>query len=95
MGMVTPVLIRHDFLHEISEDRDFGKRIADSITYEEFGNVNNEYVILPCSHASNNRVIVSGGNMIRDIGFASETAKDDLDIIKQLAEKHGYKLVKK
>ena len=102
MGFNSTVLILNDRLHEIENDQDFGKKVADGI--REFGyanKYNKTYItgqteILSCQHASENAIIAVGGNCGTQLGTVFGThhkEEDKLDIVKQLAEELGFKLV--
>jgi hypothetical protein len=104
MGFNSTVLILNDRLHEIAEDPEFGKRISDGITSLNY-DPQKEYItgqtsVIETHHADNTAVIAVGGNHATVLGYTYGTLshhkeEDQIEILKQLAEKYGYSLRKK
>ena len=104
MGFNSTVLILNDRIHEIENDQDFGKKVAEGI--REFGYVDKyskTYItgqteVLSCQHASDMAVIAVGGNCGTKIdtlfGLTHHKEADKLKIVQQMAENLGYRLVK-
>ena len=99
MGYNTAAIIRNDFLHEIENDPDFGKKVADAVR----ANGNERYMryhgqgfdVLPSCHADYVQVVAISGNSARRLGFGGTYRDDDETILRNLADNMGYRLVKK
>lgn len=108
MGLNSTLIILNDGLHQISEDKDFGQKVADAIQKVRHGkpevissgsHANVAYVV-ETHHADYTSIVAVGGNHATQIGTTHGTThhhKDEtqIEILKQLAEKMGYRLVKK
>ena len=99
MGMNTALIIRNDFLHEIEEDADFGKKVSDAIRYAGYPNPpyhGQAFDVLPTCHADYAQVVVISGNTIRRLGgYAGTSRSTDEEILRNLADSMGYRLTKK
>ena len=68
MGMLSVVLIRHDYLHLIEKDPEFGKKLANACSFSRNSNkeighgISGAMVIGGYFHASDTRIIVTEGN---------------------------------
>lgn len=51
--------------------------------------------VLPSVHADYQQVVVAGGNRITLLGACHGLSHEPADILKQLADQHGYRLVRK
>lgn len=108
MGYNTVMMVLNDALHLIKEDKEFGRKIYDA-TYEAasgFKRVDisshgycNVATVISCQHADIAQVVVVGGNYGTNIGNfwtrTYHTPEGELELIRELAEKHGYALRKK
>ena len=104
MGFNTTVVVCNDFIHDIEQNPgEFAKGLADGIgayTYKQrpiyigFG-----ANVIETHHADGNAVVSVGGNCGHVLGHVLGSNREDnetkLSFIKQLAEQHGYRLVKK
>lgn len=99
MGMNTAMIIRNDFLHEIEEDAEFGKKVSSAIRYAGYPNPpyhGQAFDVLPSQHADYAQVVVISGNTIRHLGGYTGTSKStDEKILRNLADSMGYSLRKK
>lgn len=110
MGFNATVAVMVDALHVIAEDKEFGKRLHDAIlafdrdneknlncvpaiTTNGKGIYSNAAVVIDNQHASVKSIVAVGGNCGKILGYS--TAKEDIDILKELADKLGYSLRKK
>jgi len=101
MGFNTSVLILNDHLHNIELDPEFGKNLAHAISSctgvepisVPSGSSGNAAKVIGTHHADISSLVAIGGNMGIEIlrtGF-----KDELGLLKDLADKLGYKVIKK
>lgn len=99
MGMNTAMIIRNDFLHEIEKDAEFGRKVAGAVRCAGYPNPSyhgQAFDILPSAHADYAQVVVITGNTIRRLGgYAGTYANTDAEILSNLADSMGYRLVKK
>jgi hypothetical protein len=103
MGYNTSVIILNDALGQLKEDREFRPRLADGISKlsirrpqdVRIGQHVNACHVLETHHADQMLPILVGGNFGRVIEstyvrWSSEEM--ELDLLQQLAKKHGYTL---
>lgn len=109
MGFNTPVLILNDALHLIENDREFGKNIAKAIfsAYARQQPIDigvsghcNAATVLPPAHADVVQVIAFGGNHASTLmrignGGHHYTSEEQMQLVKDLADQYGFRLVKK
>lgn len=97
MGMNTAMIVRNDFLHEIQKDRDFGSKVFNAIISAGRGDYHGQsFDVLPCCHADYVQVVAIGGNTIRRLGgYAGTYANTDEEVLRNLADSMGFRLVKK
>ena len=108
MGLNSTVIILNDGLHEIQEDKEFGAKVAAAIQKLRpnqaevigSGSHSNVAYVVETHHADNTAIIAVGGNHASNLGVTFKTThhhKEDvqIDILKQLADRLGYRLVKK
>jgi hypothetical protein len=109
MGFNTSFVLYNDHLDMISKDSEFGKRLAEAIhnlhraeyvsVYTMSANRNSiatAGAVITSHHADEYSVVVVGGNSGIELGRVSFPMWDNpVGIIKDLAEQHGYRLVKK
>lgn len=99
MGMNTAMIVRNDFLHEIKEDPKFGEKVWTAIAYngneQRMPYLGEGFSVLPSSHADYIQVVAIGGNIIRRLGIGGGYRAADEDILRNLADSMGYRLVKK
>ena len=95
MGLNTAMMVLNDHLHEIENDPLFGKKVHDAIC-GAWGRepYTHGFNVLQSHHADGLNIVAVGGNTIRSLGWSSYSA-DDETILRDLARKHGYRLVKK
>lgn len=51
--------------------------------------------VLPSVHADGQQVVVAGGNRITPLGICRDRSHDPETILRQLADQHGFRLVRK
>jgi hypothetical protein len=107
MGWNTTVLILNDALHEISHDPDFGKKLESGIlrvggrgeaTDVCAGNHVNAVRVIESHHADDTVVVKVGGNIGYVMGATyggRESPLNDEVLLRVMADKLGFKLVKK
>lgn len=108
MGYNSTVIVMNDALHAIREDPEFGRKLAQAIltlNRHEGRGVDisagmhcNAAIAIETHHADSNTIIAVGGNCATVLGATYGThheKEDQLEILKQLADKLGYSLRKK
>jgi hypothetical protein len=108
MGFNTTIMVLNDALHCIEDDPEFGKKVSDAVHSLMRGeqvpiSSGGHYAAataVETHHADQVRVIAVGGNMAEELGYAGGyrlMASEDgqVEMLKRLAEKHGYNLRKK
>lgn len=104
MGFNTTVVVLNDGLEAIRRDPAFGENLVQqilSISVREGRrdvpalNHANAASVVETHHADSMSLIAVGGNLGRDLGHAGGYRANDLELIKNIADKMGYRLVKK
>jgi len=110
MGYNTSVIVLNDALGEIENDPQFGKKIGQAIgklTLRQSprgvdipsGNHCNAATVIETHHADDTTLLAFGGNCVSILGSSYGYNHQDttlqLRLIEELADKLGYKLVKK
>lgn len=110
MGFNSTVIVMNDALHEIKSDPDFGKNLAHAIMMHGAGQGRhvdvgagghaNAASVVDCQHADVVSIIAMGGNhgtvMLRTHnGGRHHAESEQIDLLKALADKYGYRLTKK
>lgn len=98
MGMNTAMIIRNDFLHQIKDDPDFGRKVYNAVISagrDLFSN--SAFGVLPSHHADYVQIVKISANSISHFGtgYNGTWTDNDLDILKNMADNMGYRLVKK
>lgn len=87
MGYNSTILILNDNLHEIENDPEFGKKIAQAIRAHNTGHdepyITGQTTVLAVEHADTMQILAVGGNCGRVIGYSGYSSDDDV-IIKGL-----------
>lgn len=97
MGFNSTVIILNDYLHQIAEDKDFGRSLSDAI----LGLSVQREVHIPGAtaiethHADDVMVIAVGGNSGKNLGRGGHFRSTDLELIRNIADNLGYRLVRK
>ena len=106
MGFNTTVIVRNDALGNIEEDPEFGKNLARAIMHlsvsqgrsvdvSSKGHCNAASAI-ETHHADRYIASAIGGNTAIVLGdCGSWQVDDEVDMLRRLADKHGYNLHKK
>jgi hypothetical protein len=109
MGFNTTVVILNDALHDIEDDKDFGAKLVSAILSLSVkngpvdvraGNHCNAALVVETHHADMLVPVVVGGNWgteIKDAAMYYENTDEarSWQLLQNLAEKLGYRLVKK
>ena len=102
MGFNSTVIVLNDALHQIAEDKEFGKKVADAISGLSVGRKVdissgghcNAATVIETHHADGIKLIAVGGNCGQDLGYVGHYRSTQLDMLKQLAENLGYRITK-
>lgn len=106
MGYNTSVIVMNDALGEIERDPDFGKKLSRACSaifapgrrrqdVSAMGHCNAATVI-ESHHADAVHLVAMGGNIGYDLGYCGRWDNDDpVAMLKGLADKLGYRIVKK
>jgi hypothetical protein len=103
MGYNSTLVILNDALHEIEKDKDFGKKVHDAVITVNRGKPVdissgfhcNAATVIETHHADQISLIAVGGNCGQDFGYVGNYRSKPLDMLKALADKLGYRIVKK
>lgn len=104
MGFNTSVIVLNDALHEIEEDKEFGKKLAEAVRMSggRFGRQDirsgshaNAATVIESHHADHLKILAFGGNTAQEIGFGGNYRATPEEILKTLADQLGFRLVKK
>lgn len=103
MGYNTTIVIMNDALREIREDQNFGQKVADAVSLVSrgepvdvsAGNHGNAATVIETHHADTMKLIAVGGNFGYDMGCVGFNDPTPVDILRDLADRLGYRLVKK
>jgi hypothetical protein len=105
MGYNSTLIVLNDALHQISEDKDFGKKVADAISHLQVshgeqvgihsGGHCNAATAVESHHADGIKLIAIGGNCAQDLGYVGGYRSSPLDMLESLADSLGYSVVKK
>ncbi len=102
MGFRTVPLLINDHMHEWSKDPELGKLIANAASFtnsREGSRIGNYGYVLECTHADTQTLAVIDSYSMTRLATGSWGGHEmqkmrDLALLKQAAEKLGYKLVK-
>lgn len=102
MGFNTTVVVLNDALHEIKNDPDFGRKLYDAVLCVQrgpqdvsAGNHCNAVSVIESHHADGFHLIAVGGNYGLDLGYVGSWQADPDQMLRALADRRGYRLVKK
>lgn len=108
MGYNSVVLVLNDCLGDIEKDKDFGNKISGAVSALHNNNqidihsgcCVNAATAISCQHADITQIIAVGGNCASVLGnvYGSRNhhkEEGQIAILKQLADKFGYRLAKK
>jgi len=109
MGYNSTVIIMNDCLNEIRKDQRFGEKVSDAIlklntTLNKGIDISSGYccnaaTVVDCHHADNTSLIAVGGNCASVIpyvgGSAHHTIESQERILREWADRMGFRLVKK
>ena len=109
MGYNATVVVMVDGLHEIRDDPEFGKKLSDAIrdfqsarskhSDVRAGSHLNAATVVGFHHADVTSVVLVGGNCATKLhehyGWRHNDPAVQVDILKEVADKLGYRLIKK
>lgn len=108
MGFNTTIVVLNDALEHIARTPDFGKRLRDAILMQyatdepldiPVQGYANPATVIEQHHADTTSVVAVGGNCATILGTTSGwrhgDQKDQIRILKDLADKLGYRISKK
>ena len=108
MGYNTTVVVHNDSLEAIASDKEFGKKLRDAVLHASIetpvsvgalGHVNAAEVI-ESHHADQMHMVMVGGNIGYDLGYATGDWFDPKDpeavkvALNGVARRHGLKVIK-
>ena len=104
MGYNSTLLILNDALHQIANDKEFGRKVADAISHLSVdrkpvdissGGHCNAATAIETHHADSIKLIAVGGNCGQDLGYVGSYRSEALDMLQSLADSLGYRVVRK
>lgn len=104
MGYNSTVIVLNDALHEIRNDAEFGKKVAEAISHLSVdrkpidiwaGSHCNAATVIETHHADGIKLIAVGGNCGQELGYVGGYRSTPEDMLRNLADSLGYRLVKK
>ena len=103
MGYNTTIIVLNDALHQIKEDEEFGRKVYNAALIVSrgkpidipSGNHCNAATVVETHHADQIKLIAVGGNAGTDLGYAGNWRATPVEMLRQLAESLGYRIVKK
>lgn len=106
MGYNSVLLVLNDTLHEIKNDKEFGRKVNDAVLQLGRGKqvdipsgcCANAATAISCEHADVTQVIAVGGNYASPLGMlwgSHHTPESKLNLLRNLADEFGYTLRKK
>jgi hypothetical protein len=101
MGMASVVVIMNDYLHEMRDDPDAGKKIAEAITYigsEDFGRDMREFrygAAVCCSHVSGNDIVIRSDYRGERLSSVKGLPHSVIRQLREALERSGYRVTKR
>lgn len=109
MGYNSTIVVMNDALDQIAKDKEFGNKLQTAIATRDrgkshadisSGNYVNAATVIDCQHADVTQVLAVGWNHGRVIdriiiNYHDEQVTPEEKILRQLAEKLGYRVSKK
>jgi hypothetical protein len=100
MGYNTTLIILNDSLHEIANDKNFGRKVAEAITTRERKDIHsgchcNAATVIETHHADSVKLIAVGGNCGKDLGYVGDYRSTTEEMLRTLAESMGFRVSKK
>lgn len=107
MGFVSTLVINNDLLNDVKKDKSFGEKVHHAVL--RFSNSKPEphincgpgtaATLIDCHHASYGVPFIIGGGMfynkISNIIISEGSKNLEIDLLKNLADKHGFDLHRK
>ena len=103
MGFNTTIIVLNDALYSISQDKEFGAKLAQAINTFDLGGLQsissgsncNAATVIETHHADGIALIAVGGNCGRNLGCHGGYRATDEDLLRSLADKLGFRLLRK
>lgn len=103
MGYNSTFMIFNDNLFQIEKDQNIGKKLHDAVLEHGIRESQSAYIspgieFIETHHADSNAIISVGGNCAQLIGYTHgiDNIQEEIpEILKSIASKYGYRLVKK
>ena len=109
MGYNSTIVVMNDSLHAIAEDKEFGQKLASAIQKLSLGRGSvdvsagchvNAATAIESHHADFMVPVLVGANYGRElkegsVGWSHDEVDQEIQMLRQLAEKHGFRLTKK
>ena len=101
MGFNSTFMILNDELHKLREVENLGEKISQSISLRPVDDWESPLPqgirFIETHHADGNAIISAGGNCAQVLGytFCSNNKENIPEMLKQLADEYGYRLIKK
>ncbi|MFL5303054.1 MAG: hypothetical protein ACJ79R_22210 [Anaeromyxobacteraceae bacterium] len=105
MGFNSTVVVLNDCLGAIEKDRAFGRNLADAIRRMHLrpgapaevcaDNCVNAAAVVEQHHCDGRVVVMVGGNTGWSLSSDREWTADDVTVLRNVAERHGYTLTRK
>lgn len=103
MGYNSTLIVLNDALHQIKDDKEFGEKVYNAVLTVNrgkpvdiySGNHCNAATVIETHHADSLRLIAVGGNCGQDLGYAGSYSFKPEEMLKILADRLGYRIVRK
>lgn len=96
MGFNTAVLVLNDHIHDLEKDKQTGEKIGRLIRTKSYDDAYMSGVdCLPSVHADGTQIVAVGQNQIRLLTTAYVGVQHDVELLNELADSLGYRIVKK
>lgn len=96
MGFNTAVIVLNDHIHDLEKDQQTGVKLGQLIRGKGYHDTYMSGVdCLPSVHADGTQIIAVGQNQIRLLTTAFAGVQHDVELLKELADNLGYRIVKK
>lgn len=102
MGLNTTLLILNDYLGELEKTENIGNKLVDIIHRGYVADsLVNDYSSIPgvrvidTTRSSHQHLLLVGGNTSVFVGSVPKWSNEPIEIIRQMADELGYKLVRK
>lgn len=102
MGFNSTILIRNDFLNEVKDDPEFGKKVFHAIQHgpQKYPSPSGSFQVITVDHADSYYLIIAGGNAATPIAATGgyhmnpRIPKDQDTLLRRFVKQLGYRLVR-